>query len=130
MKNFLKILPVLACLLLGAVACNNVKPEFKFSLELSGDVSNVPTAIAGDFAVNVSNDQVNVFQLNDASLLYSIEAPEGVEAEAWLDSYIQSNVLNNFNDATVYDIYVKGYVKEVNTGLLFSVDKRFTNKDL
>ena len=130
MKNFLKILPVLACLLLGAVACNNVKPEFKYSLELSGDVSNAPTAIAGDFSVNVLNDQVNVFQLNDASLLYSIEAPEGVEAEAWLDSYIQSNVLNNFNDATVYDIYVKGYVKEVNTGLLFSVDKRFTNKDL
>lgn len=130
MKNFLKILPVLACLLLGAVACNNVKPEFKFSLELSGDVSNAPTAIAGDFSVNVLNDQVNVFQLNDASLLYSIEAPEGVKAEAWLDSYIQSNVLNNFNDATVYDIYVKGYVKEVNTGLLFSVDKRFTNKDL
>ena len=130
MKNFLKILPVLACLLVGAVACNNMKPEFKFSLKLSGDVSNAPTAIAGDFSVNVLNDQVNVFQLNDASLLYSIEAPEGVEAEAWLDSYIQSNVLNNFNDATVYDIYVKGYVKEVYTGLLFSVDKRFTNKDL
>ena len=53
-----------------------------------------------------------------------------MEANAWLDSYIQSNVLNNFNDATVYDIYVKGYVKEVNSGLLFSVDKRFTNKDL
>ncbi len=130
MKNFLKILPVLACLLLGAVACNNVKPEFKFSLELTGDVSNAPTAIAGDFAVNVSNDQANVFNLNEASAFYSIEAPEGVEANAWLESYIQSNVLNNFNDATNYDIYVKGYVKEKNSGLLFSVDKRFTNKDL
>lgn len=130
MKNFLKILPVLACLLLGAVACNNVKPEFKFSLELTGDVSNAPTAIAGDFAVNVSNDQVNVFNLNEASAFYSIDAPEGVEANDWLESYIRSNVLNNFNDATNYDIYVKGYVKEINSGLLFSVDKRFTNKDL
>lgn len=117
-----------ALMLLCFSSCKDVKPEFKFSPNLTGEVQNAPTAVAGDFAVNVANEQAVFFSLENAGEVLSIEAPQGNDANNWLDSYVEANVLSYFDSQTGYDIYVKGYVKESVTGLMLTVDKRFTNK--
>lgn len=134
MKRFIILLCV-SLLTLGFLSsCKDVKPEFKFQLELSGDVSDSPTAIKGDFTINVTNEVVQNF--NDAYILgaskdvVSITEPQGIQANEWLDKYIQENVINEFHDTTEYYIAVKGYVHETLTGITFSVDKVFTNRKI
>lgn len=122
---------MLACLFF--TSCKDVKPEFKFQLELTGDVADSTTAIKGDFAVNATNEVANDFDntyvltATESSIL-SIEEPQGVEANDWLDNYIQSNVINEFAATTDYYVAVKGYVHEITSGVTFSVDKVFTNR--
>lgn len=59
MKKILTIcMLALSCLLFAS--CDGGKPEFKFSLNLTGEVTNAPTAIAGNFIVDVANDVVPV----------------------------------------------------------------------
>lgn len=131
MKRF--ILLVLATMLACPffTSCKGVKPEFKFQLELTGDVADTTTAIKGDFTVNATNEVLNDFAAcyvtNDAEIL-SIAEPQGAEANDWLDKYIQDNVVAQFTATTTYYIAVKGYVHETITGITFSVDKVFTNK--
>lgn len=134
MKRFIILLCV-SLLTLGFLSsCKDVKPEFKFQLELSGDVSDSPTAVKGDFTINVTNEVVQNF--NDAYILgaskdvVSITEPQGIQANEWLDKYIQENVINEFHDTTEYYIAVKGYVHETLTGITFSVDKVFTNRKI
>lgn len=122
-------------LALGAfTSCKDVKPEFKFQLELTGDVADSTTAIKGDFAINVTNEAAQdfnaVYVLGAAAdnAILSIAEPQGAQANEWLDNYIQENVINEFTATTEYYIAVKGYVHETLTGITFSVDKVFTNR--
>lgn len=133
MKKFITICCVLFLVLAAFTSCKDVKPEFKFQLELKGDVADATTAIKGDFAVNVTNEIINDFNatyvLTDANTeILSIAEPKGVQANEWLENYVQENVINEFSATTDYYIAVKGYVHETLTGLTFSVDKVFTNR--
>ena len=133
MKKFITICCVLFLSLAAFTSCKDVKPEFKFQLELTGDVADATTAIKGDFAVNVTNEIINDFNatyvLTDANTeILSIAEPRGVQANEWLENYVQENVINEFSATTDYYIAVKGYVHETLTGLTFSVDKVFTNR--
>ena len=133
MKKFITICCVLFLVLAAFTSCKDVKPEFKFQLELTGDVSDTTTAIKGDFAVNVTNEIINDFNatyvLTDANTeILSIAEPKGAQANEWLENYVQENVINEFSATTDYYIAVKGYVHETLTGLTFSVDKVFTNR--
>lgn len=133
MKRFIVSLCVLLLTLATFTSCKDVKPEFKFQLELTGDVADATTAIKGDFAVNVTNEIINDFNatyvLTDANTeILSIAEPRGVQANEWLENYVQENVINEFSATTDYYIAVKGYVHETLTGLTFSVDKVFTNR--
>ncbi len=133
MKKFITICCVLFLVLAAFTSCKDVKPEFKFQLELTGDVADATTAIKGDFAVNVTNEIINDFNatyvLTDANTeILSIAEPKGAQANEWLENYVQENVINEFSATTDYYIAVKGYVHETLTGLTFSVDKVFTNR--
>lgn len=133
MKKFITICCVLFLVLAAFTSCKDVKPEFKFQLELTGDVADTTTAIKGDFAVNVTNEIINDFNatyvLADANTeILSIAEPKGAQANEWLENYVQENVINEFSATTDYYIAVKGYVHEMLTGLTFSVDKVFTNR--
>ena len=133
MKKFITICCALFLVLTAFTSCKDVKPEFKFQLELKGDVADATTAIKGDFAVNVTNEIINDFNatyvLTDANTeILSIAEPKGVQANEWLENYVQENVINEFSATTDYYIAVKGYVHETLTGLTFSVDKVFTNR--
>ncbi len=127
MKKFLTLC-LLASVMLLAASCKDVKPDFKFNLDLVGAVENAPTAIAGNFSVQVANAQPDTCSNFDAAELSAIETNE--QACDWLDDYITANVLAYLDDdpATLYDFTVKGYVKEVVTGISLSVDRRYTNK--
>ena len=132
MKKFTIICCVLFLALTAFTSCKDVKPEFKFQLELTGDVADATTAIKGDFAVNVTNEIVNDFNAtyvltNANTEILSIAGPKGVQANEWLENYIEENVINEFYSTTEYSVSVKGFVHEVNTGMTFSVDKTFTN---
>ena len=111
-------------------SCKDVKPEFKFDLELTGDVSDAPTQISSDFNVAVTNIQADSVQrvIFLAAPCKSITDPDGEEALQWLDSYIQNNVIAEMGPETVYYIHVVGRVHESVSGITFSVDKEFTNK--
>lgn len=133
MKKFITICCMLFLVLAAFTSCKDVKPEFKFQLELTGDVADATTAIKGDFAVNVTNEIINDFNatyvLTDANTeILSIAEPKGAQANEWLENYVQENVINEFSATTDYYIAVKGYVHETLTGLTFSVDKVFTNR--
>lgn len=128
MKKFLTLALAVALILPMLSSCKDVKPEFKFDLNLTGVVQNAPTAIAGDFTVAVTNAQADVFVIENGAELNDIVVDK--EANDWLDNYILANVIEEINDdpATIYDITVKGFVREVVSGVCFTVDKRFTNK--
>ena len=127
MKKFITICCVLFIALAAFTSCKNVKPEFKFQLALVGDVADSATCIAGDFDINVCNNADVFATINDTDEIVSIVAPEGAEANRWLENYIEENVINEFYSTTEYSVSVKGFVHEVNTGMTFSVDKTFTN---
>ena len=127
MKKILYVILMAASMMLAFTSCKDVKPEFKFQLALVGDVADSATCIAGDFDINVCNNADVFATINDTDEIVSIVAPEGAEANRWLENYIEENVINEFYSTTEYSVSVKGFVHEVNTGMTFSVDKTFTN---
>lgn len=130
MKKFFAMFIVAFLATFALSSCDGTKPEFKFDLEVSGDVSDTPTSIVADFNASVTNVPVVETQtmLFSAAPTKDITSPEGVDALQWLDDYIKTNVLDEMGPETVYEIKVKGYVHEKVTGLTFSVDKKFSNK--
>ena len=127
MKKIFYVILMAASMMLAFTSCKDVKPEFKFQLALVGDVTDSATCIAGDFDINVCNNADVFATINDTDEIVSIVAPEGAEANRWLENYIEENVINEFYSTTEYSVSVKGFVHEVNTGMTFSVDKTFTN---
>lgn len=127
MKKIFYVILMAASIMLAFTSCKDVKPEFKFQLALVGDVADSATCIAGDFDINVCNNADVFATINDTDEIVSIVAPEGAEANRWLENYIEENVINEFYSTTEYSVSVKGFVHEVNTGMTFSVDKTFTN---
>ena len=127
MKKILFAIVMASLMMLAFTSCKDVKPEFKFQLALVGDVADSATCIAGDFDINVYNNADVFATINDTDEIVSIVAPEGAEANKWLENYIEENVINEFYSTTEYSVSVKGFVHEVNTGMTFSVDKTFTN---
>ena len=127
MKKILFAIVMASLMMLAFTSCKDVKPEFKFQLALVGDVADSATCIAGDFDINVCNNADVFATINDTDEIVSIIAPEGAEANRWLENYIEENVINEFYSTTEYSVSVKGFVHEVNTGMTFSVDKTFTN---
>ena len=129
MKKFFVVFIVAFLATFALSSCDGTKPEFKFDLEVSGDVSDTPTSIVADFNASVTNVPVVETQtmLFSAAPTKDITSPEGADALQWLDEYIQSNVIAEMGPQTSYNITVKGYVHEKVTGLTFAVDKQFTN---
>ena len=127
MKKIFYVILMAASMMLAFTSCKDVKPEFKFQLALVGDVADSATCIAGDFDINVCNNADVFATINDTDEIVSIVAPEGAEANKWLENYIEENVINEFYSTTEYSVSVKGFVHEVNTGMTFSVDMTFTN---
>ena len=119
---------LLAIMVLGVLFATSCKesPEFRFQLNLTGIVTNAPTEIAADFSINAANEAVSYFSLEQNAPVLAIESD--IKANDWLNQYINDNVIANLEPETIYDFYVKGYVKEKVSGVQFSVDRRFTNK--
>lgn len=127
MKKILFVIAIVSSMMLALTSCKDVKSEFKFQLALVGDAADSTTSLVGDFDINVCNNAEVFSAINDTNEIVSIVAPEGAEANKWLENYIEENVINEFYPTTEYSVFVKGFVHEVNTGMTFSVDKTFTN---
>ena len=119
---------MLVVTLIAFSSCKDTKPEFAFDLQFDGQTEVVEQLINGTFSVNVTNEQVPA--LKYAKNLESIESPEGKDALNWLNNYVDKNVVSEFEQAkAIYVIHVKGFVYEKLTGITFSVDKTYTNKE-
>ena len=136
MKKFSIFCFALFMTLIAFTSCKDVKPEYKFKLEIAGEVVDTPTNIQGYFSVNVCNDvfveyesrYVQPAEAEAPPTIMSIMEQKGTDANKWIDNYIQNNVVAEFAHITEYNIKVKGYVHEEVSGITFSVDKVFTDK--
>ena len=124
-KLFFGLVAVLGMALMFTACHKNVTPEFKFQLEVKGLVNDSATKITSDFAGNVTNE-VESLVVNEAEVL-TLDAPEAKKANEWVESYVSDIVTKNYSSNAKYSIHIKGYVKETLTGLVFSIDKTFTN---
>lgn len=123
------IIAVMAVFAISLTSCDEVKPEFQFDVLVSGNVQDAPTNIHSDFSVSVANisvaTRIQTFSVDECS---SIDSPQGEDALNWLNNYIQKNIIDEMGPKTLYEIVVTGYVKEVVSGITFSVDKVWRNR--
>lgn len=127
MKKFLYSL-MFALVVVAFSSCKGTKPEFTFDLQFEGQTEVVDQHLNGSFDINVTNEHVLV--LKSTQNLKSIEGSDGANALKWLNNYVDKNVINEFKQTkALYTIHVKGYVYEKLTGVVFSVDKTYSNKE-
>lgn len=142
MKKFISfcVIALLAGMLFtNCSSCS--KPNVQFGIEYSlqsdglanGDVEM--TFEGGQFNINGTADYV--LRWSNTVLLNEVEAPllsdalvsndsETAETAKKVNNWLESSIKVESASGT-YDIYVKGYVKEIATGLVFSIDRHFTN---
>ena len=129
--------------LVAAVACSCGNGDKSFGIEYALDSDGTTDGYvevafpAGQFSISGDASYQfywsNVDQVMDGeamSLEKGLCAKDAKVAEAAgrVESWLEDAV--RVTDAGGnYDIYVKGYVRETFTGLTFSVDKHFTNKE-
>lgn len=119
MKKFI-ILSLLAFLAMFSLSSCG-KPEFKYSLAITGCVQDVSTSIHSTFSADVANVDAFTFENSQILPLYSAE---GFKANRWLDIQKDRILAHVFGkEPTFYRVKVKGYIQETNTGLKFEVDK-------
>jgi hypothetical protein len=109
-------------------ACKNVTPEIKFELNITGEVSNEPSKVHGDFNVNVTNFVVDKALLTEMKDMTKNTLADSEVASDWLTTYVEENVINEFPPQTIYEIAVKGMLHEEVSGMTLIVNKTFSNK--
>ena len=123
----MKKLFLLLAVAFAFTACKNVTPEIKFELNLTGFVKDSITHINGDFNVNVTNFVVDKELVKELKSMTTTDLNEFETSCAWLDSYIQANVIDEFAPSTQYEVIVKGLLHEEKSGISLIVNKTFTN---
>ena len=140
MKKFLYLLAVVLIvgMTAGCTSCNgDVQFGIEYSLQSDGQVNGdvCLTFDGGSFNINGESNYAlhwsNTVLLNDS---------EGIPLETALgaknsEMVVAANRVNEWLDNSIkvtsaggtYDIYVKGYVKEIATGLTFAIDRHFSN---
>lgn len=135
-----KLIVILAAIAAMSCSCENKSFGIEYELGSNGTTDGYVdvTFPSGQFSINGdasyqfdwSNVDVVIPDNEVMSLAYGLGAKDAKVAEAarYVDGWLEDAV--KVTDAGGdYDIYVKGYVRETFTGLTFSVDKHFTNKE-
>lgn len=112
---------LLCAVLVAGVSCNDKKPDIKYQLDVEGLVANQSTPISAEFKAFVCNtDSIKIVASRNVSPV----------DQALIEASLEHQLLQTFGikvqQGTAYDILVKGYVREANTGIAIYVDKRFT----
>ena len=123
-----------------AISCSCDNKSFGIEYSLNSDgvtdgsvtlaIPNGEFSLKGDASYQFAWSNTKLLTAESLPLDESLVAKDAKVSKAandvnnWLESAIQ--VIDADGD---YDIYVQGYVKETLTGLTFSVDKHFTNKE-
>ena len=122
MKKIFALMALLCAVLVAGVSCNDKKPDIKYQLDVEGLVANQSTPISAEFKAFVCNtDSIKIVASRNVSPV----------DQALIEASLERQLLQTFGikvqQGTAYDILVKGYVREANTGIAIYVDKRFTN---
>ena len=144
MRKFITII-LAAVAMLSVASCNSCKKEdVKFGIEYSLSVNgstdgavdvtfatgyfNIDGASKFDFAWTNAEKKADLENATIYDLDSALTANDATisEAASRANDWLEENVkVKDF--AGHYDIYIKGYIKETFTGLMFDVDRRITN---
>ena len=137
MRKFIILLSVALAAL--SCSCQNDSFGFEYALNSNGATDGKVTLVFPNGEFSLDGDAGYVFTWSNADKLRAVNTLSLEEALVSNDAKVAkaANDVNNWLESAIhvtdaegnYDIYVKGYVKETLTGLTFSVDKHFTNKE-
>lgn len=144
MKKFILIAVAALAMLatMGCTSCSNSDAPWgvEYSLQSDGQTdanvavqffnANLSLNGGADYVFNWTNvnapavlQTTQAVVLNDALTCSDIKTAQAAEyVNGWLDDWFK---VLSFEG--IYDIYIKGYVKETKTQITFSVDRHFTN---
>lgn len=122
MKKIFTLMALLCAVLVAGVSCNDKKPDIKYQLDVEGLVANQSTPISAEFKAFVCKSRFD----QDCCLTH-VSPVDRALIEASLERQLLQTFGIKVQQGTAYDILVKGYVREANTGIAIYVDKRFTN---
>lgn len=123
----MKKLLLLLMMPLMFMACKNTTPEFGFKLNVTGDMHDTATNISSNFIGDVTNlNDYETMQLQRKDLSFK-PVTEDIEINSWVNNQVTQMMSNNITESTTYTVRITGTVFERHTGLMFSVDKIFTN---
>lgn len=119
MKKIFALMALLCAVLVAGVSCNDKKPDIKYQLDVEGLVANQSTPVSAEFKAFVCNtDSIKIVASRNVSPV----------DQALIEASLEHQLLQTFGikvqQGTAYDILVKGYVREANTGIAIYVDKR------
>jgi hypothetical protein len=122
MKKILALMALLCVVLVAGVSCNDKKPDIKYQLDVEG---------LSQTSLLRSPPSSRLFVCNTDSIKIVASRNVSPVDQALIEASLEHQLLQTFGikvqQGTAYDILVKGYVREVNTGIAIYVDKRFTN---
>lgn len=109
------------------MACKNATPEFGFKLNVTGEVHDTATNISSNFIGDVTNlNDYETMQLQRKDVSFE-SVVENMEVNSWVNNQAMQMISMNITESTTYTVRITGTVFERHTGLMFSVDKTFTN---
>lgn len=136
MKKFLFGL-LLAVLAIGFTGCNT-QFGLAYGVHLTGDGDGQfeVTFPQGSYAMNgkaaLALNVGDTVLFNDAQVTTKADVVlRGDKKELEAMQRVNDSIANEFNAFAgegTYDLYLKGFVKEIGTGLVFEVDRHFTNR--
>lgn len=122
MKKLILTLMAVFTVALFTTSCKNADPEIEFTLSLDGALANPAKNLVFDFAGFTSNTETLLFEES-----VEIGGEERVALELALEKHLRQNYVLATAEDTMYNIHVKGFVREVKSGITISVDKIFAN---
>ena len=140
MRKFIFIIAA-ALTLVFANACtscnNNTNFGIEYSLQSDGLASSMIEIAFNGGSFTMNGDANYALSWNNTVFLKNAEATplesaleskniKTVEAAKRVNDWLNDS-FKLVSAEGMYDIYVKGYIKEIITGIIFKVDKRFTN---
>ena len=136
MRKF--ILAIFAVLSMALVSCST-QFGITYGVNLSGDgdgnfkVEFPQGSYAMDGTAKLSLNVGDSLMFNDAKITTKDEVLKSGNKEYLLAMQrVNDSIGTEFNAYSgegTYDLWIKGYVKEVGTGLVFSIDRHLTNRD-
>ena len=104
-------------------SCDNKKPEFKYQVDVGGQLAFVASETVSTFTAFVSNTTTPTM----LSASPDVSAGESSVITSAAEEYFEAQIKAALPTNTYYNITIKGYVTEKLTGITVAINKTFNN---